>query len=465
MARVVQQRTTPPYLLIVMVFLFLIASTVAVLMYLHADKMGKQTAKMTETTRQLADSKDLGDDQVRQMMTWYREPPAGDQAGKTVVKRMKETTDLLTQLMTGTATSPQAAIAQSESAFSTIGSRTGLVNEVTSLHTKLEQAKADMASKDQLIAQKDAELAQKQTLLDNVTADLEGKVTALNQQVAELDGKLTQARDQYQTDLAAARGEWDRQRAEMDRNIASKTQVTQELELRTQDLDGQVKKLQKRLQVATRPEDKPIKVAQRSDGRILEILPEEGICYINLGVRDRIAPGLSFTVYPPTGIPEEGTGKATIVVTNVGATTSECRIQKEEMSDPIVRGDIVANLAFDPTQTYTFVVEGVFDLYGTGRANAEGTEEVKALIKRFGGQLGEAVSVDTDFIVLGSEPARIPKPPDTAPLQVQQAYRDNLAVFQRYAQIREKAENLNIPILNTSRFLAFVGYVPTRAGG
>jgi len=465
MARVVQQRTSPPYLLIVMVFLFLIAATVAVLMYLQADKLDKQLATNNATMRELADSDDLRDDQVRQMRTWYNDPPPGEQRGKTAIKRMQDSLDMLTQMMTGQATAPQVAMDAADAAFEEIGSRRGLVNEINDLHGRLQLAQDQIAAKDQIIAQKDAELQNKQQTLEDTTADMEARMAALNQQAAELDQKLTQAHEQYQADLEAARTEWERQRAELDRTNAQKTQVIQELELRAQNLDSQVKKLQKRLQLATRPEDKPIKVAQRSDGRILELMPEDNLCYINLGEKDRISPGLTFTVYPPTGIPEDGEGKGTVVVTNVGETTSECRIQGEQLRDPIVVGDIVANLAFDPTQVYTFVVEGEFDLYGTGRATSEGTDQVKALIRRFGGSLAEQVSIDTDFIVLGSEPIRPSRPAETAPPQVRQAYQDNLRIFERYSQIRERAENLNIPILNTSRFLAFIGYQPTQAGG
>jgi len=45
MARVIQQRTSPPYLLIIMVFLFLIAATVAVLFYLDREKANQKAAK------------------------------------------------------------------------------------------------------------------------------------------------------------------------------------------------------------------------------------------------------------------------------------------------------------------------------------------------------------------------------------------------------------------------------------
>ena len=65
MARVVQRRTSPPYLTIVFVFLFLVATTLAVVFYLSADKTNKNAASDREllesliTNREKADVRDL----------------------------------------------------------------------------------------------------------------------------------------------------------------------------------------------------------------------------------------------------------------------------------------------------------------------------------------------------------------------------------------------------------------------
>jgi len=84
MARVVTQRTAPPYLLIVMVFLFLIAATLAVLGWMESDK-AKKRATIAERTRQkLGDSADLRNAKVQQMMDLHDSPPRG-QRPKTVV--------------------------------------------------------------------------------------------------------------------------------------------------------------------------------------------------------------------------------------------------------------------------------------------------------------------------------------------------------------------------------------------
>jgi aspartate-semialdehyde dehydrogenase len=112
---------------------------------------------------------------------------------------------------------------------------------------------------------------------------------------------------------------------------------------------------------------------------------------------------------------------------------------------------------------YTFVVEGEFDLYGTGRATPEGTKDAKVLIRRYGGRVIDQIGMDTDFIVIGSEPTRQQQPAETASAQEWKAYREQLKVYERFNEIKLLAESMQIPILNPNKFLAFIGYAPTKA--
>ncbi len=68
MARVVTQRTAPPYLLIVMVFLFLIAATLAVLGWMESDKAKKRAIIAERSRQKLGDSADLRYAKVLLMM-------------------------------------------------------------------------------------------------------------------------------------------------------------------------------------------------------------------------------------------------------------------------------------------------------------------------------------------------------------------------------------------------------------
>ena len=124
----------------------------------------------------------------------------------------------------------------------------------------------------------------------------------------------------------------------------------------------------------------------------------------------------------------------------------------------------MANLAFDPTRTYTFAVEGDFDLYGTGKPTADGAAQAKAIIIRFGGKITDQIDLDTDFVVLGAKPAAPPKPSETARAHDCQIYQQQLAIANRYDEVKNLAESMHIPVLNTNKFLAYIGYAPIRSG-
>jgi hypothetical protein len=203
---------------------------------------------------------------------------------------------------------------------------------------------------------------------------------------------------------------------------------------------------------------------KQRDGRIIRISPDRGVCYIDLGQIDKITPGMTFTVYnTQTGIPDDGKGKAKLLVKNVSAGTSECTVTESSRDDPLAEGDMVANIVFSPTRTYSFVVEGDFDLYNEGHATTQGNRMIRSIVERLGGHLSDKVTVDTDFVVLGDEPAAPPKPATDAPQTDWQIYKEKLAEFDRYGAVKSSAASLQIPVLNTSRFLAFTGTIPKKS--
>ena len=84
------------------------------------------------------------------------------------------------------------------------------------------------------------------------------------------------------------------------------------------------------------------------------------------------------------------------------------------------------------------------------------------LIKRAGGKVAEELDVYTDFLVLGVEPTRPSEPGAEAPETAQDAYREAFRVWQRYQDMLNKAAKYQILALNTTRFLALIGYDPQR---
>jgi multidrug efflux pump subunit AcrA (membrane-fusion protein) len=213
-------------------------------------------------------------------------------------------------------------------------------------------------------------------------------------------------------------------------------------------------------QNATRP-------LQQVDGTISRV-PDNKIVYINLGEGQQITPGLTFEVYdqrkglpPLTAGPNEDidlpAGKASIEVIRILPNTAECRIIKVATGQTIVEGDLIMNLVYDVHTKYNFVVYGAFDLSGTGQFTPGEADVVRRLCTQWGGRVSDQVNVDTDFLVLGKEPA-IPVLGDapTAPeIARKERAQQELDIYQDY---KSKAITLGIPIVNQNRFLYFVGY-------
>ena len=162
----------------------------------------------------------------------------------------------------------------------------------------------------------------------------------------------------------------------------------------------------------------------------------------------------------------DGKGKAEIEVYNVDKNISVARIIRSELKNPIGVDDVVANLVWDAKKTNIFVVAGDFDLNGDGVIDADGVEKIRKLIEKWGGKVDDAVTVNTDFVVLGTPP-EVPQKPTLAETEVNpnamEKYDRAVEQLANYKKIQSQAEVLSIPILNADRFLYFVGY-KTQAG-
>ncbi|MDB5302323.1 MAG: hypothetical protein JWO87_3986 [Phycisphaerales bacterium] len=332
-----------------------------------------------------------------------------------------------------------------------------LVSQVAAQTQEIAKVQADLkAANEKVVALTNAQkglLDEK----DKVIADLNTKVAAAeasNQgyqqsktaNIAEIQAAADKAVKEAQALASTAQNEL--------------TKVQGELK-KCQDL---VVKVTARLthyrQNATRP-------LQQVDGTISRV-PDNKIVYINLGEGQQITPGLTFEVYdqrkglpPLTAGPNEDTdlpaGKASIEVIRILPNTAECRIIKVATGQTIVEGDLIMNLVYDVHTKYNFVVYGDFDLSGTGQFTPGEADVVRRLCTQWGGRVSDQVNVDTDFLVLGKEPA-IPVLGD-APTAPELARKERAQqAFDVYQDYKSKAITLGIPIVNQNRFLYFVGY-------
>jgi len=462
MARVVQRRT-PPYLLIVFVILFVTSTVLAVLFFNRYSDLQEQQTKLLAEQREVASKNDLDSGEVKKWRQDFRTRRPGDPEAKTVLRRLGEQVGELAYRITGVPSSSfDEAVVKSDLADKEIGAqiRRGLTVELTAAHQKIrgQDEQIDGLKKDMEKSTRD--LADRNKAYGDLQTEMVTKLQQKDQDLAALDKKFQNLDAAYRDKLASAKKEYDGSVQQLNQQIAQQTTEIQNLDAQARKWKLEYEKL---VASKTRPLLDKEQTVRRPDGKILRVLPSEGLAYIDIGSKDRVMEGLRLTVYPYTGIPDSGVGKGIVEVSNVRDDVSECRIIQQEKDNPIIPGDLVANIVYDSLRTYNFVVEGLFDPDNAGAVTPAGTKVLRDLIRRYGGNVVKDIGLQTNYLVLGEPPLRPKKPADTDPPEVHDLYQDRIKAFNHYQDVKRQAEAMQVPVLSGTRFLDMVGYMPARA--
>jgi hypothetical protein len=340
---------------------------------------------------------------------------------------------------------------------------------VADLTTKLKSSEAENQEKtkqlDEASEKLKEEIAQREKLQAEVNAKLEEQGKQLADAMAQLEGKRTES-DQSVGKI----------QGEASRALQAAQKDTSKLQKELTDREAEIAKLRQELDITKGRLPHPPKtgepVIREADGKIIRVPGNDNV-FINLGNGDHITPGMTFEVYDRFGgVPGLGEevdtnavadeknlpkGRAAIEVVRLGPGQSECRIIRQNKGQPVIEGDIIANLVYDKNTKYSFVVFGDFDLDQNGTPTPGDTEVVKRLITQWGGRLQNDVNVNTDFLVLGAEP-EVPAPEENENASDISRREALQKAYEAYQDVVSKAKDLNIPILNQNRFLYYVGY-------
>lgn len=466
MARIVGKRSGPPYLLVVFVILFLMATAVAVLMYLNSDKTEQLAAERAQTLKKLAG--DIARDEKLQAMLKEVEKNAQENPSQThsVLGNMQSQIADLTQAITGASTSAEEAKSAAESAFKRMDVKQGLATEVKQLRDRLEAKDQELKDKDKQTEALKTEKNQVAEQNSAMAAKQKTELEKLGKEITGLRDQLDTSQKKFEKDLTAARDEAKKGEVERDAKIAEKNTEIQRFTKLIEVKDNLIAKLQEELGKSVTHTKNPEDIPPKPVGKIMKVVESAKLCYVNIGADQQVTPGLTFVVYPEGGVGTgDPNGKARIEVSNVGKSTSECQITRQKDSDPVVAGDVIVNVAFSTGRSQAFVVEGLFDLYNDGRATERGAEEVRNMITRFGGKIAKELDFRTDYLVLGEEPSTPPKPKTgTADESGNKLYEKAMQDCDHYKAVRQAATTMKIPILNTARFLALVGQAGVSSG-
>ncbi len=293
------------------------------------------------------------------------------------------------------------------------------------------------------------QIRSEQEKADNVQQSYDQLRELMNQKATEQVQTLMQQRDQ-------AVDEKNKTRQELQAAL-SKLNITQ----------NRLEEALKRLEVL-KPQPKEDVAAYKPDGHIIAVEISANMVFIDIGSKDKVYPGLTFSVYDRNApIPADGSSKAEIEVFNVDKNTSTARIVKSSKKNPIAEDDIIINLIWDSRTVNRFVVAGGFDFNGDGNIDSDGAVKIKQLVENWGGKVEGAVTIDTDFVVLGTPP-QVRKKPTLDEIQADpmanEKYEGSLNASQQYQEIKDQAKDLYIPVFNLKRFLSFIGYESLAAG-
>jgi hypothetical protein len=462
------QSNTMLYTVITFVALFLVAAVCAVIFYIKAEDWRKEFLASQDEMKEVATPS-----QVSNLWTLIGQKDKSDSR----VGQLLGYIDRLYILFVGIApqdTSAEVKLSEIESkykdALAKLPKGTVVVDDVNGpgaitllelYNNKLIQAQqlTDDLQKQLDDLQEEYDIAKKGEM--EREDDLRAKITVERERADRVQQSYNQLRelmDKKSTEQVQMLAQ------QRDDALADKDKSRQELLATMSKLSitqNRLKEALSRLEIL-KPRPKEDIAAYQPDGHIISIDTSTNIVFMDIGSEDKVYPGLTFSVYDRNApIPTDGTNKAEIEVFDVDKNTAIARINKSSRKNPIIEGDIIVNLIWDSKATNRFVVAGDIDFDGDGEVDGDGASKIKQLIENWGGKIEDIVTIDTDFVVLGSPPAVNKKPSldeiEIDPMAVDK-YESSMKASERYQDVKNQAKDLYIPIFSTRRFLSFIGY-------
>ncbi|NLW83249.1 MAG: hypothetical protein GXY41_02420 [Phycisphaerae bacterium] len=463
------QSNTMLYSLITFVGLFVIATVCAVVFYVKSEEYRTQFETKRNDTEQIASSRE---------QTAITSLVGKAEQGKTYLGTTLSLIDKLYQAITGKApaegipadvkandaimqvnTTLEALDADATAVVGADG--VALVHTIGDLKQKLDAARVQMQQlqsayytleddMDELRNQ----MQQRQTLFVGELAVSESLTDEVRDRFDQLQRQMQSA---TQEQIDSYRDRLEQEQA----NLRARQAELQETERRMQELDTQLQASLDQLE-AIKPRPDAAVAAYKSDARTVRVDLQNDLVTLDVGANYGVYRGLTFSIYQSNvPIPENGVGKAEIEVFQVGEQVSVARIVRQDPRNPIIPEDLVVNLIWDAETSNKFIVIGDFDTTRDGRINPDGAAQVRELIERWGGRLQDDIGIDTDFVIVGFEPA-IPQRPTEEELDVDptalQRYETASRQAEIYNEMLAKAGRLRVPVFNYQQFIHLIGY-------
>jgi hypothetical protein len=445
--------------LVVFVILFVLSLIVAIFMFTQKDAADQQaTVERAKRLKLLS----AADEQNQPLMS-----VVNVESRESVVKRLWDESQYLKTISTGDAQASREAIRAEMDASKLIGEGQTLLQLAKQMAAELSKVRGE---KDQALAQRDAEKKRadqaeaEKAIRDRAFRDAE---EALKSKLDGAVGGHTAFKKQAEESMQKLEGDLKAVQDQLAGAIKERGDAEKALKDQIAGLQKKIGDMLAQLGTKGGVDSKPWKNA---DGKIISVISEENVVYINRGRRDHLTLGMTFQVFDPlkgvTLDPDDEKsipGKAVAEVISIGENSSVCRIipqsSRKVRAQAVIEGDLLANLVYDPNVKYKFYVWGEFDINYTGTTSGADKKRVQAMVSEWGGRLADKMDYDVDFLVLGIPP-ELPQPPPAGTVDpaLLTAYAEKRKIWDEYQRLVAEAAELRVPKLNQNRFLDMVGY-------
>ncbi len=194
---------------------------------------------------------------------------------------------------------------------------------------------------------------------------------------------------------------------------------------------------------------------QTPQGQIASVGVDGQNVYINLGKRDGLRVGTRFIVLDPdqVKVAEVDDPKARIEVVQVNEKLARARMLEQSNANPIVPGDLVYSVTWQPGRATEFALLGKMDLNGDG---VDDRDIVKDLIRESGGVVVEELTPD------GKLTGKMTS--NTRWLVIGETYKDNGEMDNRaggeymnkYSDMLKRSKDLAVTKINLDKLMNFL---------
>jgi hypothetical protein len=307
--------------------------------------------------------------------------------------------------------------------------------QVADLRQQLKDAQSEFEqTRQQLLKERDdARVIQAQT---------EAELRKTRDDFAQYRDQLNQEKDQQMAEvqrlrdeLAALESKSAQQIQQLQRDVKSKDSIISQR-------DGQLAEL------TTESFEVP-------DGRVLEVIPRTGMVYINLGAADGLRRQVTFSVFgvDVNNLAREEKKGSVEVTRIINEHLAEARITHDDLSDPILAGDLVYTPLWNARSALHFALAGSIDIDGDGK---DDRELVKQLIRvnngtidaeERDGEIKGEITRNTRYLIRGEEP-EVGEAGDASAKARQDAW----------SRMIKQADELGVEPMNVVKLLDLVGY-------